>query len=666
MKIFISQNFTTRRNRGNARRNWPCRQGPSGFTFIAFALVIFASEAFAQIQKSIPPTSMLKKLSIEELMDIEVTSVSKRPEKLSETASAIQVITQEDIRRSGATSLPEALRLAPNLQVAQVNASQWAISARGFNNVLANKLLVMIDGRTVYTPLYAGVFWDVQDTLLEDVDRIEVISGPGGTLWGANAVNGVINITTKSAKETPGLFIEGGTGTDLHGFGGIRYGGQLAPHLYYRVYGKAFSRDDTTLVNGSDAQDAWPMGQGGFRLDWDPDEKNLLTLQADFYDGRPNPDGGTPVVVRGGNALGRWTHTISEGSDFQLQLYYDRTWRNFGSEFTEDLGTYDVNWQHRFQFGQRQEVIWGLGFRLMDDTVDNLPLLAFRPGHKTLSLYSAFVQDEITLIEDRLRLTLGSKFEHNDYTGFEFQPSGRLAWTLTRRQTIWAAISRAVRTPSRIDRDFFLFIAPTIPAIMGNSDFASEELLAYELGWRLQPSTKLSVSLATFYNEYDNVRSAEPGPPPLNIPIVFSNGVRGETYGVELAAVGQLTDWWRLRGGYTFLQKHLSAKPSSHDLNQGTAESNDPEHQFLVQSSMDLSDHFELDAVIRYVDALPQPHVPSYVSLDVRLGWKLTRYCELAIVGQNLLDGRHPEFVPSSPSPREIERSVYGKVTWRF
>jgi iron complex outermembrane receptor protein len=392
---------------------------------------------------------------VEELMDVEVTSVSRRPEKLTEAASAIQVITGEDIRRSGANSIPEALRLAPNLQVAQVNSSQWAVSSRGFNNVLSNKLLVMIDGRTVYTPLYAGVFWDVQDALLEDIDRIEVVSGPGGTLWGANAVNGVINIITKSAKDTQGFFMEAGAGTESNGFGSMRYGGQLSPGLYYRVYGKGFNRDELVVADGSDAGDGWDMGQGGFRLDWEPNQDDVLTLQSDFYDSKPNPEAASdPVVAMGGNILGRWTHKISDDSDFQVQFYYDRTRRDFNDEFTENLDTYDFDAQHRFQIGDRQEIIWGLGYRRMDDSVANLELLGFDPGNKTLSLYSAFIQDEITLIEDRLRLTLGSKFEHNEYTGFEVQPSGRLAWTPSTEHTVWAAVSRAVRTPSRIDRDF--------------------------------------------------------------------------------------------------------------------------------------------------------------------------------------------------------------------
>lgn len=596
-------------------------------------------------------------------MDIEVTSVSRRPEKLAEAASAIQVITGEEIRRSGATSLPEALRLATNLQVAQVNSSQWAISARGFNNVLANKLLVLIDGRTVYTPLYAGVFWDVQNPPLEDVDRIEVISGPGGTLWGANAINGVINIITKSAKDTPGWSLTGGGGTELQGVGSVRYGGQLSSSLSYRVYGTMFGRGSTVLLSGADAKDDWTMGQGGVRLDWGSAARNRFSLQSDVYDGRPDPDGGAPVVAKGSNVIGRWAHVISERSDFQLQLYYDRTWRDFRNGFTEDLATYDIDWQHRFQVGARQEVIWGLGSRLMDHQTENLPLFAFQPAHRFLHLYSGFVQDGITVVVDRLRLTVGSKFEHNDYTGLEVQPSARVAWTPTERHLIWVAASRAVRTPSRIDRDFYLYSAPGVPFIAGD-DFQSEELLGYELGWRLQTPANLSLSLSTFYNVYDNLRTVEPDTSPGMTPITFGNGVRGHTYGVELATIYQVSDRWRLRAGYTFLKKKLSLKPGSRDLNGGSAESDDPEHQFSLQSTADLSGRLALDAVLRYVDALPKPPVPSYVGLDVRLGWRVTQRWELSLLGQDLLDKQHQEFVPSNAA-RRIERGFYGSVTFR-
>jgi iron complex outermembrane recepter protein len=652
------------------------KRGPCYCHCIAIISVFFVTacppRCFGQAQDSLLLAHNLKKLSLEELMNIQVTSVSGHPEKLDGTASAIQVITGEDIRRSGAKTLPEALRLASNLQVAQVNSSQWAISARGFDNVLANKLLVLIDGRAVYTPLYAGVYWDVQNLLLEDVDRIEVISGPGGTLWGANAVNGVINIITKSAKETKGLFVEGSTGTFMPAQGSLRYGGQVNDKLSFRAYGTGFKMGNTLLLpdsSGKDrsAKDRWPMIQGGIRLDYDASEKNKLSLQFNIYNSRPNPDGtDTAVRANGDNILARWDHQASERSDFHLEAYYDHTLRNFGNGFTEDLKTYDMDWQNRYSIGRRHVLTYGTDFRMMDHNVTNLRLFAFLPGHKDLYLYSAFVQDETMLVEERLRLTLGSKVEHNSYTGFEIQPNLRLTWMPAKAQSIWAAVSRAVRTPARIDRDFYLFLVPSLPLIAGGDSFRSETMIAYELGWRLRPVDKLSISLSTFYNKYDDIRSAKPGPPPFGIPITFGNGVKGNTYGSELSASYQATGWWRLRGGYTFLKKDLRIKPGNKDLNGATAESDDPEHQFLIQSNMDLPDRIELGWVLRYVGKLPNPHVPGYTGLDIRIGWKLTRALELDVVGQDLLDSPHPEFMPSSPSPREIEHSIYGKIVCRL
>jgi iron complex outermembrane receptor protein len=640
------------------------RARPAASICVTCALFLLVCPAVAQTPDTLPPPGALKRLSLEQLMDVEVTSVSRRPEKLSTTASAIQIITGEDIRRSGASSIPEALRLAPNLQVAQVSATQWAVTARGFNNTLANKLLVLVDGRTVYTPLYAGVFWDVQNLPLDAVDRIEVVSGPGGTLWGANAVNGVINIITRSANDTQGLLAEGGAGTELHGFGAVRYGGRSSSGFAYRVYGHGFGRGSSVRPDGTDPRDSWGMGQGGFRMDWKPGTADGFTLQGDYYDGRPDTDGSGRTVARGGNALGRWTRTLSEGSDLQLQVYYDRSWRDFGSGLTEDLSTYDLDGQHRFQLGRRQEVVWGLSARLMHDDTRSDTSFAFVPATRTLQLYGGFVQDEIALSGDRLRLSLGSKFEHNSYTGFEVQPSARLAWTPAPHHTVWAAVSRAVRTPSRIDRDFFLFLAPSVPVLVGGN-IQSEKLVAYELGWRAQPRPRVSLSVSTFYNVYDDLRTAEAGPPPTGIPIMLGNGLKGHAYGAELAAVYQVSDRWRLRGGYTFLKKDLSLKPGSTDLNGGRGEGNDPEHQFLIQSSADLPGRLELDAVLRFVDVLPAPRTPSYAGLDLRLGWNATEHLELAVVGQNLLYGRRAEFVTTSAATREVQRGVYGRITWR-
>ena len=635
--------------------------------YLLLCLLILSLEITSQTSEdSLLSTSKLKKMSLEELMNIEVTSVSKRPEKIIEAASAIQVITNEDIRNSGVKTLAEALKLAANLQVAQVNSSQWAISARGFNNVLANKLLVLIDGRTVYTPLYAGVFWDVQNVLLEDVERIEVISGPGGTLWGANAVNGVINIITKSSADTQGIFAEAAIGNAMPGMASVRYGGKINKDLTYRVYGTGYQLANAVDTNGLSAKDDWWMAQGGLRVDWNPSEKNKLSLESNIYYGRPNPDGdSTAIIASGDNALLRWNHKASDKVDFQLQTYYDHTWRDFRNKFTEDLKTYDIDWQNRFQLGQRHTITYGLGFRLMNHQVTNLELFGFFPAYKSLFLYSGFLQYEVMVIKERLRFTIGSKVEHNSYTAFQYQPNARLTFTPNKNQTIWAAASRAVRNPSRIDREFAVSLFQNFPIIMGSDSFQSETVMAYELGWRSQLFKKLSVSVSTFYNNYDNIRSAEPGPPPFNYPITFANGVKGSTYGAELSLSSQVTDWWHLRGGYTFLKKELVVKNDSKDLNKGTAESNDPQNQFLIQSTIDLPHQIQFSTVLRYVDQLPKPVVPYYVGLDVRIGLKLTKYLEFNIVGQNLLYDTHAEFIASTP-PRKIERSIYGKITCRF
>lgn len=647
----------------------PFHKGFSASTLVAFGLIIFTSDAFAQTQEALPSGSALKKLSIEELLDIEVTSVSRRPEKLTETASAIQVITQEDIRRSSATSLPEALRLASNLGVAQVDSHTWGISARGFNgnSGTANKLLVLIDGRTVYTPLSSGVFWDVQDTLLEDVDRIEVISGPGATLWGANAVNGVINVTTKSAKDTQGVLLLGGGGTELRDFGGVRYGGALTSNLHFRVYGKYFDRDGTMFSTGRDANNDWHVGQGGFRLDWDVSESNLLTLHGDLYEGRIAQPGRDDIAVSGGNVIGRWSRTISEHSDFKLQLYYDRTHRNIPGTFAQDLDTYDVDFQHRFPLGERHDIVWGFGYRLIEDDVSNTPVLAFLPPRVSRQWFNGFVQDEIALVKDRLHLTLGTKIEHNDYTGFEFQPSARLAWRLSQWQTVWAAISRAVRTPSRVDRELFAPGSPPFTLLTGGPNFDSEELLAYELGYRIQPHERLSLSLAAFYNDYDDVRSLEKVNinQPTAFPFVIANGLKGESYGVEVTADYRVTEWWRLRAGYTELQLDIRPKAGSTDTLGSSAAAHDPNRQFSLRSSLDLPGQIEFDAAFRYVSHIANQRVPAYGELDVRLAWHPASNLEFSLVGQNLLHQRHVEF--GDPATRqEIERGMYGKVTWHF
>jgi iron complex outermembrane receptor protein len=620
----------------------------------------------------------LKQLSIEELMNLDVTSVSKQPEPYGRAPAAIQVITQDQIRRSGASSIPEALRLADNLDVAQQNSHDWAISARGFNTALGNKLLVLVDGRTVYTPLFSGVFWNVQDYLLEDIDRIEVISGPGGTLWGANAVNGVINISSKSAKDTQGLYLETGGGEpELKSFAGLRYGGTLAPDIFFRAYGKYFDRGNEVYAAGNNASDSWNMRQGGFRVDSYASQGNVLTVQGDLYGSDLNVSAGGNGSTAGGNLLGRWSHIISAESNTSLQLYYDRTHlvdpitNQFASAqiLTDDLETYDLDFQHHFHLNERNRITWGLGYRFTHDVVQQAQNLAFVPPTLNRNLHSGFVQDEVMLIKD-VFLTLGSKLEHNDYTGFEWEPSGRLQWNVAADQMLWTAVSRAVRTPSRIDRDI-REPNPLTPIFVGESSFKSETLIAYELGYRARFGSKISASLSTFYNDYDNVRSLSYTPVTI-VPVFFANNLAGDTYGAELSIDYQIIDQWRLHGGYDLLKERIHVKSGQFDYNKALNETEDPQQQFSLRSSVDLLRNIELDGGLRWVDKLIANNggvpatVPSYFELDVHLGWHPIPRLELAIVGQNLLHNHHPEYgLPIAiPNREEIQRSVYGKISY--
>jgi iron complex outermembrane receptor protein len=646
------------------------------------------------IQAQTLSTDTLKKMSLEELMNLEVVSVSKRSEKLVRAASAIQVITQEDFTRYGATSIPEALRLATNLHVAQKNSHDWAVSARGFNTDLANKLLVMIDGRTVYTPLFSGVFWDRQDYLLEDIERIEVISGPGGTLWGSNAVNGVINIITKKANDTQRLYAEGGIGSQLENFGGIRYGGQIGENIFFRAYGKYFERDDSEFPDGSDARDAWKMGQGGFRMDAaSPSAKNSFTLQGDYYDGVVRLSTSGKSFVTGNNVLGRWTHHFSDNSEFRIQLYYDRTYLSQpvpallsddgnteiapAGTLSDNLDTYDADLQHSFTLGTRHRIVWGLGYRRTHDVVHNAPALAFKPETLDRDLYNIYAQDEIG-ITDKLFITLGTKVEHNDYTGFEFEPNVRVAFNATKKQMFWTAVSRAVRIPSRVDAHIRLPTPAFSPfgidnLLVGNPDFKAENVLSYELGYRAQPGNSLSLSVSAFYNVYDDVRSTSLSPPDpvlgTPFPLYYENNLEGETYGFELTTTWQVLSGWRLQGGYTLLEENIRVKKDKTDFNNALNETADPQHRFSIQSFTRLHKNLSLNASLRHVGALEYSDsgvadtVSAYTELDIRLSWQITKKLELSVTGQNLLNKRHAEYVISAPNPRaEIERSVYCKL----
>jgi iron complex outermembrane receptor protein len=626
-----------------------------------FTCCIAAFPAFVSAQTSLPAASELKKLSFEELMNIEVTSVSKAPEKLTEVASAVQVLTRDDIYRSTANTLPEALRLASNLQVAKPNSHDWAISSRGFNatplrnNTLSNKLLVMIDGRSVYTPLFGGVFWDVQNVLLEDIDRIEIVSGPGGTLWGANAVNGVINVMTKSARETQGMYVSASTGTFLENHLAARFGTRIDTNLYLRVYGQHFNQGSMKLGNGNSARDNWNLTQAGFRLDYYPSAKNYLSIHGDVYGGTEE----SPVnsTQNGQNLTGRWAHSFSENSELVVQAYFDRTWKLLAtSNFRELLNTYDLDVQHRFRLDKSNTILYGFGYRYMDDNTSN----TFSPLRKRLNLVNTFIQDQINLVPRKLELTIGTKFLYNDYSKFEFQPSARLAFTPSQRHTLWGAVSRSVRTPSRFETDLNAGTALGTPGGI----FNSEKVIAYEIGYRTRIAERVSLSLATFYNHYTDLRSinTNPSAPPTYI---FANDQRANAWGFEFSGSGVVTDWWRLRLGYTFLDKKFESTKTNVIATSSYIEALDPRHQVTLQSIMNISKNLQCDVTARHVGDIESVltvgvGVVSYTTFDMRFAWE-GKKITYTLQGQNLATADHTEFVT-----RQVPRSVSAKISFRF
>jgi iron complex outermembrane receptor protein len=646
-----------------------CRHALVGL-LVCLVMVPFCLSAQEQKQRQkqnpLPVASELKKLSFEELMNIEVTSVSKVPEKLTEVASAIQVITSDDIKRSASNSLAEALRLASNLQVAKPNSHEWAITARGFNaaplrnNTLSNKLLVMIDGRSVYTPLFGGVFWDVQNVLMEDIDRIEVVSGPGGTLWGANAVNGVINIITKKAKETQGMYVTASTGTFLHEHLAARFGTRIDSNIYLRVYGQHYNQGSMKLGNGADANDGWSLTQAGFKLDYYLSAKNTFSVHGDLYGGSEE----TPVNSKqsGQNITARWVHTYSASSELVLQAYYDRTWKYLTTtDFRDLLNTYDIELQHRFRFNKRNTILWGVGYRLMNDNTTPTNSISFAPANKNLDLLNTFIQDQVILVPKKLEATIGTKFLYNDYSGFEIQPSARMAWTPTSKNTVWAAVSRSVRTPSRFETDE-VTAAITTPG----GQFNSEKVVAYEIGYRVKPAEKIALSLATFYNRYTDLRSinTNTNPSPSST-YIFANDQVANSWGFEISGNVIATNWWRMRAGYTFLDKKFESISPDVIPGASAVEALDPKHQAMLQSVMNLTSHFQFDITARYVgdivSTLPVTiSVPAYATFDIRLAWE-NKNITVSVQGQNLASADHIEF-----GTRQVPRSVLGKISFRF
>lgn len=595
----------------------------------------------------------LADLSLEELVNIEITSVSKRAERLTDAAASVFVITHDDIRRSGARSLPEALRLAPNLQVARASASAYAISARGFNSNARNKLLVLIDGRSVYSPLFSGVFWDVQDVMLEDIERIEVISGPGGTLWGTNAVNGVINVITRSAKDTQGGLLAIGAGNQ-ESEGAVRYGGSLGAKGHYRVYGKYFDIDHTRTSTGTPRDDAWHKGQVGFRTDW-AEGADTFSINGNAYRGaagQPAPgtiSTGTPfalgtIRLSGANLTGRWGHRLEGGSTLELQAYYDRTERIVPPTFSETLDIVDVQFQHSLQQKGMHSVAWGAGYRYSFDRVTNSQYVAFLPAKENQAWASLFIQDEMRLRDD-LRLTLGARLERNDYTGVEFLPSARLAWKPAADHMLWTAASRAVRAPSRLDRDTFVPGSPPY-LLAGGATVRSEIATIYEVGYRGQPAPQVSYSVTAFHADYDHLRSQELDSGGTFL--FFGSKMEGAAHGVEMWGAYQAARAWRLSAGLTLLDMDLRRKPGSTDPVGPSALGNDPAYQWNLRSSWDLMPTLELDILARRIGALPRPSTAAYTAMDARLGWRIHRKAELSLTLHNLFDGGHTEYAQST------------------
>ena len=665
------------------------------------ALVVLAGLPSA-VHAQTPTAQSLRTYTLEELANIEVTSVSRCAESLADAPAAIFVITREDIRRSGATTIPELFRRVPGMNVARVDANKWAVSARGFNDRFANKLLVQIDGRTVYSPIFSGVFWDTMDYPLEDIERIEVVRGPGASTWGANAVNGVINILTKSSANTRGGLFSGGGGTEEQGFGTLRYGGALGDGGDYRLYAKGSNRDAGFGVSPAPFDD-WSGVRGGFRADWQASGVHDLTLQGDYFhsgaariDFRPQP--AAPFVYtnaereisNGANVLARWTRALDADSGWTLQAYWDHLHRRSTGEILMfNMDTLDVDFQHTSTLGERHHVVWGLGYRAMDadltDSRFNGFILAWDRHQRRLHTPSAFAQDQISLVEDRLGVTLGTKIEHNDLTGVEVQPTARLLWTPTAGQTLWAAMSRAVRTPTLFEDQRSVTQAPVSPQpgvtaftrIVANPDLSSEEVMAYELGYRGQVTHASNVDVAVFYNVYDDLKVFAPtGSTTIGAPAGTSfrlsthrNQMQGETYGLELGARWNPRVRWQLYGAYSLLRMNLradAALPATSRAMSEAAEQQSPTQQVFLQSSLDLPSNAEMDLIGRFVGRLTgfQQPVDDYISMDLRVGWTPHEKVLVEVVGQNMLDNHHLEVGGSilAGPLHEAQRGIYGKV----
>jgi iron complex outermembrane receptor protein len=647
----------------------------------------------ARAQLSTPQA--LGEASLEDLMNVEVTSVSRKEQKLSRTAAAAYVISQEDIRRSGATNIPDVLRMAPGVDVAQIDANTWAISIRGFNDQYANMVLVLIDGRTVYTPISSGVYWDQLDVPLEDIDRIEITRGPGGTIWGANAVNGVINIITKNSGVTQGAAISAGGGSQGKAQGLAQYGGTIGQSGTYRVFGDYSNQGNLTQSNGTNSSaDGWHMAHGGFRSDWSPSTRDSLTVQGDLIQ---TSEGQTltavfanqlplektindAVATDSGNVLARWGHTLAGGSQTSLQVYFDRYNRISGGAH-EALNNLDIDFQHHLTLGARHDIVWGAGYRLTSDSETAGYAITYVPSSRTTNLFSTFVQDEIGLSHS-VWLTLGSKFEHNSYTAFEYEPSAKLLWQPTLRQTIWVSAARSVMQTSRVESgllaDLAVFPIPGggfgVAQAQGNNPGSdAQQLYDYEAGYRVQVNKKFSLDIATFSGSYRHMAGAvagaayfttEEGPPHVVLPLIFQYGADAQTYGAEAFGTWTVTRRWKISPSLSAI--HLTAN-NSYLVED---EDNTPQIQTQIRSSLNVTSRLDWDVAWWHIGRIRDGGdgaVPAYNRVDTRLAWRLGEFTEVSVVGQNLLTHLHAEFHDDFGLYRTlVERSVFGKVTWHF
>jgi iron complex outermembrane recepter protein len=617
---------------------------------IIFALALM-SAAGARAQQ----TASLADLSLEQLSNLEVTSVAGRAENIMDAAASIYVITADDIRRSAATSLPEALRLAPNLQVATLNAAQYSISARGFNNAIGNKLLVLIDGRTVYSPLFSGVFWDANDVMLEDVDRIEVVSGPGGTLWGANAVNGVINIITRPAAATQGALAtvaRSGSG----GYEAARWGGKLGEAGHYRVYALTMDHADTRRADGLARPDSATKDQAGFRSDWES-RAGQFTVQGDAYTGGKYPANNLAPRQSGENLLARWSGGFANGSPFKLQAYVDHAKRDDVTLFRDEATTLDLQFSHEPTLGPGRQLLWGAGLRHTRDVTNASTTLVFAPGERSLSWANAFAQYDLK-VGDKATFTAGAKAEHNVYTGWEFLPNARLEYKHSANHTTWAAVSRAVRAPARLDRDFFVPATPPF-AINGGPNFVSEIATVAEIGHRGAVGHALSYSVTAFRQHYTHLRSGSA------VPATLINQIEGNVDGVEAWGTWQAAPAWRLSAGLLELHKDLNSTRGTPDPSGVAGLGNDPRRQWNLRSSLDIGARGEFDVLVRHVGALPSPAVQAYTAVDARWAWRVSPSLELSALAQNLFDPRHVEF-NAVGAASQIERKILVKATWKL